>query len=509
MPGVTRYIADPNSRKKEVTDQEDLWRIERTARINKIKLNWQYYWGDHQRHLTDDGTNTDDNVVFNVYGQAVDDGVADLMSTSASGVINGPTFTIASDAPPPMIVRVANQVMRAKPKLSPEQQWLDGFWAANNKELLLHNLALMGGVTGHTFIKIVPNVYPNADAPALPYPRLILLDPLYISVFWQEGDKAKVLAYRIQYGPERDERRQDIVWEEPLPDAQAYDAEGNPTEMAGRWVIYQWQRKNTSRWTELVPPQAWEYAGSPIIQWQNLPNPMDFYGCEDVQGDDRRLNDSLNFVNSNIQRIIKYHADPKTIGTGVKQDEVFATGVDRFISTPNENAKIFNLEMMSDLSSSMNFAKTIRRGFFDGVSELDPATVEDQLGDLTNFGLRVLFGDKVRKAGTKRMMCGMGLTDINQTALEIGGFGAATKPTIKWPDLLPSDPVAQSQALNTDRQHGLSVDTYLTERGFDPELEAEKRQRERGESIMDQTVARQGTLLDRLRGGGNGLTNGG
>src|SRR5688572_18184388 len=88
MPGVTQYIADPNSRLQAFRTQEDAVRNELRARTERIDRNWRYYDGKHKKHLADDGTNTDDNVVINLYGLAVD---------KSAAVLNSPKFDIADN----------------------------------------------------------------------------------------------------------------------------------------------------------------------------------------------------------------------------------------------------------------------------------------------------------------------------------------------------------------------------------------------------------------------------
>ncbi len=502
MPGVVRYITDPNSRTKEHREQEDKVRAELNIRTKRIKLNWDYYEGDHRKHLADDNTNTDDNVVFNLYGLGVDKGVSDVVASTEDGVISGPKFDIVGDESPlPRIVREIGRIFRPAAQKSVDQLYLDAVWDVNNKELFLHNLALSSGVTGHSFIKIIPDTYASEEFSERKLARLILLNPCHVTAFWEEGDKDKVLAFRIEYGREGNAKRQDIVWQAP---ESMIDDYGNESMSDGVWIIYDYEQRDNRRTWGLVNEQIWSYEWSPIVQWQNMPNPNDFYGREDISKADRGLNDSLNFVSSNMQRIIKYHADPTTVATGTKESDIKDTAINRLLSIENENAKVYNVEMESDLESSMAFSKVLRRGYFDGIRELDPATVEDRLGDLTNFGLRVLYGDKTKKTATKRMMCGMGLTDINQRVLELGAFGAKRKVAIKWPAILPDDPLIQTQALDMDTQHGTSQETYLEKRGYDPQLEMMRREREQAEQTTNAVTLRQGEKLDALRNGVNG-----
>lgn len=499
MPGVTQYIVDPNSRTNAHRIQEDAVRYELDARVKRIKHNWDYYEGRHKKHLADDGTNTDDNVIVNLYGLVVDKGVADTVAPNDDGVVSGPKFDVAGDEiPKPRIVRTNGQITREKPAKSPEQEWLDLFWELNNKELFLLNLSTSSAVTGHNFVKIMPDekVNPNDEAQMLP--RLVWLNPAHVTVFWDEGDKEKVLAYRIQYGKDGYAKRQDVVRESVTAD----NGDGMVTE-SGEWIIYDFEQVQGRRTWQLINRQTWGYQWPPIVQWPNLPDPNGFYGKPDVDDANRGLNDSVNFVNSNIQRIIKYHADPKTVATGAKAtDDLVAQAANRMIAIENDDAKVYTVEMQSDLSSSMNFAKNMRRAFFDGTRELDPATVEDRLGDLTNFGLRVLFGDKVKKAGSKRLMCGMGLTDICQRALELGEYGSNRKVAIKWPEILADDSLVESQSLDMDTKHGLSQESYLQERGYDVELEAERRAREAAVGMVADMTKQQAALVDKVRANG-------
>jgi hypothetical protein len=66
--------------------------------------------------------------------------------------------------------------------------------------------------------------------------------------------------------------------------------------------------------------------------------------------------------------------------------------------------------------------------------------------------------------------------EINRRMLELGGFGPDSITEIHWPELLPSDPMAERQALQIDAALGVSTDTILTKLGYDADLEREKKQ---------------------------------
>ena len=272
-----------------------------------------------------------------------------------------------------------------------------------------------------------------------------------------------MLWFRVQYGPEGSQVREDYV--------RAVGEDGSDT---GQWLVYTYTRTaQQANWTLRGDDAVvWEYAWPPIISWQNLPMPNTYYGRDDL-GKLTGLNDAVNFTLSNMMRIIKHHAHPKTIIIGANA-EIQPSGVDRLWVIRDPDAKVFQLEMQSDLSSSLAFSSTLRRAFFDSGRELDPASVQDRLGDLTNFALRVLYTDTLNKTGTKRLLYEPGLKRVCRAILALGGF-APMPISVVWPDPLPQSEIEQAQALQMDAQMGLSQETYLTRRGYDAEQEAARK----------------------------------
>jgi hypothetical protein len=517
MPPVAKYIFNPNT--PEAKYIEDMFSQELAARQQVYAQRWDYYYGNHRRHLAPDASNTDDNLIVNMVELGIDKSVGKVMGLTDEGGIKGPDFDVPAEEkkddtekPKPNVVqRAVNGVksMMRPPKpeeKSEERKWLDQFWEANQKSVFLHDVALNGAICGHIFVKIVPDGVPDPDEPAKRLPRVISLNPGNVTAFWEWGDVDRVLFYRIQYGgmPSMSgamgpRSRQDIV--------RAVSDDG---EDEGYWLIRDFEEvANQSGW-RLVREDTWDYTWSPVVEWKNLPRPNEHYGLDDVRRNPN-LNDGLNFTMSNIQRIIKYHAAPNTVITGAQANELQETGIDRLWALSPAEAKVYNVEMQSDLASSMAHAMMLRQYFFDGIRELDPATVKDKIGTLTNFGLRVLFGDSLQKTGTKRLLYGYGLRCLCQYALELAGMGANRKVTDSWPDPLPRDPLSMAQALQIDRQNGLSQETYLEQRGFDPEIEKLNREQELGEQALVNTMSQQGAMLDKFRQGasaGNGAAGG-
>ena len=71
-----------------------------------------------------------------------------------------------------------------------------------------------------------------------------------------------------------------------------------------------------------------------------------------------------------------------------------------------------------------------------------------------------------------------------QCLLEMGGFPDVIEVVLQWPQILPTDRKAEADTATALEAAGVSKDTVLTELGYDPSTEAEKRQAE-GASVAD------------------------
>jgi hypothetical protein len=177
----------------------------------------------------------------------------------------------------------------------------------------------------------------------------------------------------------------------------------------------------------------------------------------------------VNFVASNINRILRYHAHPKTWGRGFSgQLDKLSWGADDLIKIPTDTGQIANLEMQSDLASSTRFMEVLRQSLFDISQTVDISSMADKLGALTNFGLRVLFFDAMNKLGTKRQLYGDGLTELNRRLLVLGGKQADDPGRVVWQDVLPVNELDQANTLQVDLNSGIvSKETAATKRGYD------------------------------------------
>ncbi len=397
------------------------------ARLLGYQRAWAAYFGDFRKPLKVRKGVPDDNVVVNFVRIVVDKGVAFLFG-------HEPRFEISE-----------LEDTRA-------EEWLAEVWRRNRKMQFLQKVALNGAVCGHAFVKIVPGE---------PFPKLVNLSPEYVHVVTDPDDIDEVVRYVIQYpavGPQG----------ERLVIRQVIERDDG-----GRWLV-------TDQVSERDKPfvtrseAVWPWSWPPIADCQNLPSPNEYYGIPDVEQDVIDLNDAINFVLSNMARIIRFHAHPKTWGKGFTANQL-KVAVDETIVLPSPDAELHNLEMQSDLEASIRLYERLREALHEVTRVPEVATGKlDRAGALSGVALQILYQPLLEKTRMKRMTYGELLVELNRHLLEMGGFGPDNVTTIHWPELLPKDALAERQAALIDQQLGVSQDTILQRLGFDPELERAK-----------------------------------
>jgi len=400
------------------------------SRIGAFRRRWEAYYGALPKPLKVKFGQVDDNIRLNYARMIVDKGVSFLFGKQIGFELDETEETES-------------------------EEWLDTCWEANNSMTLLQNAALCGGVTGHSFIKIIPRE---------PYPRLVVIEPETVTVSLAPDDAEQILSYQIQY-PSKDP-----TTGKPIGVRQVIERDNQ------RWVITdQIGDTENLRWNT-VSESIWPHAYSPIVHCQNLPSPGEFWGMSDLEDDVLEIISAINFIASNTARIISYHAHPKTWGKGFTAKEL-KIGVDESIILPSDKAELHNLEMQSDLGSSLAMLDRLRQALHEisRVPEVATGNLE-RAGSLSGVALQILYQPLLEKTETKRLLYGNMLIELNRRLLDIGGFGDDNQTIIHWFDLLPRDMMQERQAALIDMQLGVSQDTILRGLGLDPELERQKRE---------------------------------
>ena len=402
---------------------------EELARLRRYEAAWNAYYGRLPKPLKVRPGQLDDNVNVNYARSVVDKGVSFLF---------GQDIRFELD----------------ETQQTDEEEWLDACWSANGGSVLLQKLALNGGVCGHVFAKLVPRA---------PYPRIIIIDPANIAVGWEPDDIEEIVWYRIQYAAV------DPHTGEPVTIRQLIERQDR------HWRITDQIARGAGSW-QTTDTTTWPYEWPPIVDCQNLPMPNEFWGLSDLEEDVLQLNKSINFVLSNMARIIRYHAHPKTWGKGFAANQM-QIAVDETIVLQSPDAELHNLEMVSDLTSSIALYERLREALHEVTRVPEVATGKlERAGALSGVALQILYQPLIEKTETKRRTYGAMLTELNRRLLALGGFGEDHHTVIHWPEMLPTDTMQEAQTALLHQQLGVSADTLLQRLGYDPDMEKDKRE---------------------------------
>ena len=420
-------------------------------RYDRNALLRNYYRGIQRSQLKVRQGQADDNLVLNYVGLVIERGISMLLG-------EGVEFDMGGEE-----------------EEDPRQQYIDDVWLANKRDILLHKTAQYGGNLGTCYMKILPEGIESRTEENKLVHRLVPLDPLLMEIVTSAEDIDQVLKYVMRYniiGPQGEEigRKEETVQnflaveEEGADGPQIVGFENNG------WTITNYQVGRNGNWEEMSS-ELWSYEFPPILHWQNLPLAGNAYGMPDIESV-IDLQDRINFIASNISKIIRYHAHPKTWARGTMVHEKLSWGADEIIKFSGENALLQNLEMQSDLSESRSYLLNLRQSLFDITRTVDVTSLADKLGALTNFGLRALFYDSLAKLNTKRELYGEALKELNHRLLVIGDLSPVDGGKVIWPDTLPTSETEDVAGLQFDLDVGIvSKQTAARDRGYDWDTE--------------------------------------
>lgn len=433
------------------TVQTDLLRrrteAETQARLERIRRAWDAFDGTLPKPLPATDKGEDDDTNINYAAEIVEIGAAFLFGDNI-------TFEITTDR-------------EGDPgALSDAEQWLAQVWDTNDKPLFLQNLALSGAIAGHAYVKIQLD---GTDA----LPRLLSLDASTVTVGYDPSDISRVDWYRIEW---------EEVTEDPYgqTELEAWQRQQIIERDGTRWTIVDRRRNPDRSGWETLDETVWPYEWPPVVDCQNLPRPHEYWGRSDLEEHVIDTAQAARFLISNLRRIVRYHGHPKTVAKGIRMKELDVS-VDGIIGLPSGDADLFNLEMQSDLASSLALYRAVKEGLHEtSRTPLAAVGTVENVGQLSGRALRILFMPLLQKTEAKRRSYGHLLETLCRRLLEVAGRGTH-QVRVVWPELLPTDPLEDGQALLIDKQLGASRDTLLSKRGYDPVLEAEKTEAEGAE----------------------------
>lgn len=396
-------------------------------RVELYKLAWSYYHGEQKRQLKSKPGNPDDNVIINHSRRIVDDGVSFLFGKPLTWELT-------------------------EGQTTPEEEAIESVWRSPEwKMAFLHDVALNGAVCGTFHIQIVP---PEPDK-GYPLPRLVNLYPGMVFPEWNPENIDEVWAYQLRY------RSGDTIQRKIFS-----------LDDRGQWQIWEEKLTRGNTWEQTMPPEVWPWPWSPIVSGKNLPNPNNFYGESDLA--DADMNDYINLVASNSNRIIRLYAHKPIWGYGFGQDDLDVSP-GKAIMAKSDKAALNTLDAAGDMGNSVTHQRGLTQDFYQTtrVPEMNPENMA--LGAQSGFALQVLFGPLLSKTATKQNLYGMALVELNRRIAEMLELGADNQVKLHWGDPLPVDIRARTEWLKFLREQGvLSKEGLAARADIDWETERER-----------------------------------
>ena len=350
------------------------------------------------------------------------------------------------------------------------EKWLKGCLKANHEEILFHRSVSSGVEAGTGFLFIQPEGIFGEDGET--YPRVTLLESAFVTIETLPEDFEVIVSYTIKYkfinDKGKEAARKRVISRLVTP------VVGDGVTVT-TWEIVDYIQENNGKWEE-VGRISWPYYFAPIVHWQNLPSLDKAEGEPDITADLLAMQDRVNFVSSNASKIIRFYAHPQRFTRLYNNSATnkVTLGPDELINFGDANGGMFQLEPMGDLAGVMSFLRLIRQAMFDRARVIDIDSMQDKLGALTNFGLRVLYQDNINLINTHRELFGDALEDLVMRLLVVGDKQVIPCKVV-WPDWIPVNEVEEIAAVVQDINAGLlSKQTAAGMRGYDWETEQER-----------------------------------
>ena len=427
MPSALKYIPPTDVNR-------NIFRVdvfsERQKRRDDYREAIKYYEGKHDQQLTIAKDTVDHNVIINMVKVTAD-------RTSTFLFPEMPRFEIDPTSIQP----------------TDEEKYLAQFFEANGGLSKLVKMAIRGFLSGHVFCRVKPAPEGLRDKQ---FPRFIVLDPSFVSVYWKADDVADVLWYELRYVVGNTVRLQDFVYQEDTDTWKIFTYEGSvgddtnglnqiPTPHGEpdnafllddmKFNVDVFKLINTAEHTSHIPP---------IIDFAHLPHPDDYFGMNEAN--QKTLQDNINRIASEINRIVGENADPVDVVTGAEVEDVKDKG--GFVVVGQAGSKVTRLELRSDLPGIKSILEKLMETYLAVARVVLLKGEAKDLQRVTNASVRTLFLDALAKNSILQSSYGLGMKAVAELALMMG-FEAGHKLIKKNPSELEVI-VVFSEALPTD-----------------------------------------------------------
>ncbi len=400
MPSAIRYIPPTDSDRNMFGSEVE---HERTTRRDKYRLALEYYKGEHPNQLEfDAGEDPDDNTVINLVQMTADRTVSFLF----------PSIPIFQTDP-------------ASPEDTAEEAWIKDFFDANGGLQALSKLGLRGFLSGHGYIRLKPVEKAKRSRKNV-FPKMTVLDPTSVLVYWKADDVADVLWYEMRYSVGSVVYIQDFVRKDDVNEWWIYtyksqEEEENPSDFQGNATPHGHSSVisldlidfGNTNFEQIGSVAIHRHEIPPIIEFPHLPHPDDYYGLGEFT--QQSLQDTINRIASERNRIVRENADPVDVMTGAGADEIEDGG--SIISIDSPMAKVTRLEMKGDMVGITTVLDKLIETYLAIARVVLLKGEAKDLQRVTNASVRTLFLDALSKNNLLQSTYGYGLLRLVKLAL--------------------------------------------------------------------------------------------
>lgn len=433
------------------TNIADIAAQESAERLERYQRAWRAYDGEGPAALEVEPGQPDDNIRLGYAKLIVNKGVSFLV-----GKDQGISVQVA---PPDEDLEENDEgdgEQAAEEQAAEALALLDQAWPPHQRQVDFHKLATNGGVCGQAWLRI------HEDA------RVSVLDPANCTAEWNEDDVEIVERYLIEWTTIDEDTGLGVMRRKRIEPNDSAD----PTS----WVIYDEEHDDDAGVWRIIDETAWEHPYAPVITSQNLPSPNTFYGESDLECEILDQIEQLESVASDMRRIVRLHGHPVPVFFGEEPGRIATldVAIGNMIAIPNKDGKLDQLTI-AELESSLALFQELKTALFEATHIPKVALGEtDSAGPTSGVALQVEYAPLVERTDTKRITYGYLIVEAAKRILDLLGF-SKFEVTLGWPELLPSDPVSDAEADESELRMGIvSKRTIAEKRGYDWSLESER-----------------------------------
>lgn len=310
-----------------------------------------------------------------------------------------------------------------------EETWIKDVFIPENGGLATFNkLALRGFLAGHAF------VWMKASKPT---PRIVVLQPLSVTVFWRADDVADVLWYEMRYIAQNRLFIRDFVKNDADGTWTIYEYESTPNKRtlpekvleqltAQGGQLSEWNLDGINFGGSFKAKGSYKHPSTipPIIDIAHLPHPDDYYGQGEFTQKD--LQDIINQMMAVRNRIVRENSDPVDV-VDADLDDIEDKG--SIIAIP-KGSKVTRLQLSSDLVAINATINDLVEKYLAVQRVVILKGEAKDLQRVTNAAVRTLFLDALAKNEILKATYGFALIRIIKLALIMAYGNGVTDITV-------------------------------------------------------------------------------